>query len=46
MGKGQRAREARAGKKEELKKLLKDDSISAEEKLQISAKIFQELKNQ
>lgn len=33
-------------KKEELKKLLKDDNLSAEEKLQISAKIFQELKNQ
>lgn len=33
-------------KKEELKKLLKDDTLSAEEKLQISAKIFQELKNQ
>ena len=33
-------------KKEELKKLLKDNTLSAEEKLQISAKIFQELKNQ
>ena len=33
-------------KRNELKKLLKDDTLSAEEKLQISAKIFQELKNQ
>lgn len=33
-------------RKNKLKKLLKDDSLSAEEKLQISTKIFQELKNQ
>ena len=33
-------------KKNELKKLLKDNTLSAEEKLQISTKIFQELKNQ
>lgn len=33
-------------KRNELRKLLKDDTLSAEEKLQISAKIFQELKNQ
>ena len=33
-------------KKDKLKKLLKDDTLSAEEKLQISTKIFQELKNQ
>lgn len=33
-------------KKNELKKLLKDNSLSKEEKLQISAKIFKELKNQ
>ncbi len=31
-------------KKEELKKLLKDDSLSEEEKLKISTQIFQELK--
>ena len=33
-------------KRDELKKMLKDNSISSEEKLQISTKIFQELKNQ
>ena len=33
-------------KKNELKKLLKDDTLTPEEKLQISTKIFQELKNQ
>jgi len=33
-------------KREELKKMLKDNSISAEQKLQISTQIFQELKNQ
>ena len=33
-------------KKNELKKLLKDNSLSQEEKLKISTKIFQELKNQ
>lgn len=33
-------------KRDELKKMLKDDTLSAEQKLQISAKIFQELKNQ
>lgn len=33
-------------KRNELKKMLKDDNLSAEEKLKISTKIFQELKNQ
>ena len=33
-------------KRDELKKLLKDNTISQEQKLQISTKIFQELKNQ
>ena len=33
-------------KKEELKRMLKDESLSPEEKLEISTKIFQELKNQ
>ncbi|MBQ4645754.1 MAG: DNA primase [Candidatus Gastranaerophilales bacterium] len=33
-------------KRNELKKLLKNENLSAEEKLQISTKIFQELKNQ
>ena len=33
-------------KKNELKKMLKDDTLSAEEKLRISTQIFQELKNQ
>ena len=33
-------------KKDELKKMLKDNTLTAEEKLQISTKIFQELKNQ
>ena len=31
-------------RKNELKKMLKDDSLTAEEKLQISTKIFQEFK--
>ena len=33
-------------KKNELKKMLKDDTLSAEEKLRISTQIFQDLKNQ
>ena len=33
-------------KKEELKKMLKDENVSEEEKIKISAKIFQELRNQ
>ncbi len=33
-------------KKNELKKMLKDSTLSADEKLKISTKIFQELKNQ
>ena len=33
-------------KREQLKKMLKDDTLSAEEKLKISTTIFQELKNQ
>lgn len=33
-------------RKDELKKKLKDNNLTAEEKLQISTKIFQELKNQ
>lgn len=33
-------------KKNELKKMLKDDTLSAEEKLKISTQIFQDLKNQ
>lgn len=33
-------------KKNELKKMLKDDTLSAEEKLRISTQIFEELKNQ
>lgn len=33
-------------RKEELKRMLKDESLSAEEKLKISTQIFQELKNQ
>ena len=33
-------------KRNELRKLLKDTSLSAEEKLRISTQIFQELKNQ
>ena len=33
-------------KKEELKKMLKDENLSEQEKIKISAKIFQELRNQ
>ena len=33
-------------KRSELKKMLKDDTLSAEEKLRLSTQIFQELKNQ